>query len=150
MSQLSNQFPKIRASSLAIVVSGLLTSTTIFAKDTIHAENTYQKQSLETISSGSWNNAAEKKANGLFTIQITRIKNKIEGTAEYNFYNKSQRSGLLSVNGYAKGNIAYLRFRDGRGLAIADGKLTIKNNVLMFTQTTESFFLPKSAHVQPF
>lgn len=36
MSQLSAQFPKIRASSLAIVVSGLLTSTTIFAKDTIY------------------------------------------------------------------------------------------------------------------
>jgi hypothetical protein len=96
---------------------------------------------------GNWSSEGDVNAKGILTFKIEHLNSKISGTAEYVLYDDSQKSGLLSVNGYVKNNIAYIRFRNQKGQTIADGSLKKNETGLIFKQTTKSFWLPKIAYV---
>ena len=103
-------------------------------------------QAYSTKFNGNWSSEGDVSAVGILTFELKQTKAKIEGVSKYNLNDDTQKSGLLSVNGYVKNRIAYIRFRNQKGQTVADGTLKIKGNVLTFKQTTKSFWLPKIAY----
>jgi len=100
----------------------------------------------QTNFSGNYSSEGDISAKGIMTIEISQEKAKIEGTANYKDYSGQSDSGLLSVNGYVKGNIGFVRFRDQRGVTIADGSIRLQDgSTLNFKQTGSNSLLPKEA-----
>jgi len=95
--------------------------------------------------SGKYSNEGDVTAKGIISFEITQSGSKIEGTANYSTKDDQLDTGLLSVNGYVKDGIAYIRFRDQKGASIADGKLSNAGKNTVFKQTTSSSTLPDKA-----
>lgn len=97
---------------------------------------------------GAFSSEGDVQAKGMMTIDLTQTSQKIEGTATYKDYETGSTSGLLSVNGYVKGKIAYIRFRDQKGNAIGDGSLKFTNSkTIFFKRTGKSIFVPASSYM---
>ncbi|MDR6460500.1 hypothetical protein J2786_003634 [Chryseobacterium vietnamense] len=94
---------------------------------------------------GSYSNEGDTTAKGIISFQMTQSGSKIEGTANYKTNNDQLDTGILSVNGYVKGDTAYIRFRDQKGQTIADGILFPSGSNTGFKQTTSSNILPIEA-----
>lgn len=95
--------------------------------------------------SGKYSNEGDVTAKGILSFDMTQNGAKLEGTATFTTFDGSIQSGVLSVNGYTKDGIGYIRFRDQKGNIIADGTLKKSNTNTLFTQTTSSDWIPKSA-----
>lgn len=102
-----------------------------------------ENQSTTSKFNGNWSSEGDVSAIGILTFELKQTRAKIQGVAQYDLHDNSQKSGLLSVNGYVKNGIAYIRFRNQKGQTVADGTLKVKENVLTLKQTTKSFWLPK-------
>ncbi len=94
---------------------------------------------------GKYSNEGDATAKGMLSFDLLQSGAKVEGTATYNRYSDGSQSGLLSVNGYVKDGIAYIRFRDQRGNTVADGALHYEGKNVVFRQTTLSDFVPHYA-----
>ena len=106
-------------------------------------------QSVKSLS-GNFSSEGDITAKGIITMEVTQSGTKIEGISNYKTFDNQIDSGLLSVNGYAKNNIGYIRFRDQKGNLIADGTINYKNpETLYFRQITKSSSLPNSAYLYP-
>ncbi|WP_255577419.1 hypothetical protein [Elizabethkingia sp. JS20170427COW] len=103
--------------------------------------------SPQTIKSftGKYSNEGDVTAKGIVSFEITQSGTKIEGTSTYQAFDDSLNSGLLSVNGYVKDGIAYIRFRDQKGNPVADGALHYEGKNIVFRQTTLSDIVPHYA-----
>lgn len=100
----------------------------------------------QTNFSGSYSSEGDVTANGVMTMEISQTKAKIEGTATYKDYSGQISSGLLSVNGYTKGNTGFIRLRDQRGATVADGTIQLQDgSTLNFKQTGSSAVVPREA-----
>ncbi|OJV45858.1 MAG: hypothetical protein BGO40_07410 [Chryseobacterium sp. 39-10] len=100
----------------------------------------------QTNFSGRYSSEGDITAKGIMTMDISQTKAKIEGTATYQDYNMQVSSGLLSVNGYAKGNTGFIRLRDQRGATVADGTVQLQDrSTLNFKQTGNSSIVPKES-----
>ena len=84
---------------------------------------------------GSYSNEGDVTSKGIISFEISQSGSKIEGTANYSTKDNQLDTGLLSVNGYVKNGVAYLRFRDQKGLTVADGTLSSsgKNTIAEFS-----------------
>lgn len=94
---------------------------------------------------GSYSNEGDTTAKGIISFDMTQSGSKIAGTANYKTNNDQLDTGILSVNGYVKGDTAYIRFRDQKGQTVADGVLYPSGSNTAFKQTTSSDILPKEA-----
>jgi len=94
---------------------------------------------------GSYSNEGDTTAKGIISFDMSQSGSKIEGTANYKANNDQLDTGILSVNGYVKGDTAYIRFRDQKGQTVADGILYPSGSNTAFKQTTSSNLLPKEA-----
>lgn len=92
--------------------------------------------------SGQFSSQGDVTAKGNLSFDLMQSGTKIDGTATYNRYSDGSQSGMLSVNGYVKNGIAFIRFRDQRGNPVADGALHYEGNNIVFRQTTLSEILP--------
>lgn len=106
---------------------------------------TEKKLQSERSYSGNYSNEGDITAKGIISFEITQSGSKIEGTANYSTKDDQLDTGLLSVNGYVKDGIAYIRFRDQKGAAVADGTLSNVGKNTVFKQTTSSSSLPIKA-----
>lgn len=98
--------------------------------------------------SGKFSSEGDVTASGIMTMEITQTDAKIEGVSNYQSTVDDSDSGMLSVNGYVKDNVGYIRFRDQRGNGVADGKVSLKDaKTLYFKQTTTSSILPSAAYL---
>lgn len=95
--------------------------------------------------SGKYSNEGDTTANGIISFEIDQKESKIEGVANYKTFDNKLNSGVLSVNGYLKEGIAYIRFRDQRGNIVADGALSQEEGNIIFRQTTLANILPHYA-----
>lgn len=94
---------------------------------------------------GKYSNEGDITAKGIISFEITQSGSKIEGIANYSTKDDQLDTGMLSVNGYVKDGIAYIRFRDQKGTSIADGTLSSAGANTVFKQTTSSSSLPHEA-----
>jgi hypothetical protein len=94
---------------------------------------------------GSYSNEGDTTAKGIISFDMSQSGSKIEGTANYKTNNDQLDTGILSVNGYVKGDTAYIRFRDQKGQTVADGTLYPSGSNTAFKQTTSSNILPYEA-----
>ncbi|CAI9685322.1 hypothetical protein [Elizabethkingia anophelis] len=95
--------------------------------------------------SGKYSNEGDTTANGIISFEISQKGTKVEGIANYKTFDQQLNTGILSVNGYMKEGVAYIRFRDQKGAVIADGALSTDNGNVIFRQTTLSDLLPHYA-----
>ncbi|MBS1572966.1 MAG: hypothetical protein JST62_11260 [Bacteroidetes bacterium] len=93
-------------------------------------------------------NKEDVAAKGKFDLEIVQKGIKIEGVSRYSKFSDGSNSGLMSVNGYVKKGIAYIRFRDQKGNTLADGELQYDGKNIVFRQTSFSEFVPHSATLQ--
>ncbi|AQX90544.1 MULTISPECIES: hypothetical protein [Elizabethkingia] len=101
---------------------------------------------LPKVFSGKFSSEGDITAKGIITMELTQSGNKIEGVSVYQTNDGQLNTGLLSVNGYTKDNLGYIRFRDQKGNVVADGSINFKETgTLHFKQTTKSSFLPFNA-----
>ncbi len=91
---------------------------------------------------GKYSSEGDVTAKGTLSFDISQTGAKIEGIANYLTYDGQLNSGMLSVNGYVKNGVAYVRFRDQKGNAIADGAMQYEGNNVVFKQTTLSDLVP--------
>ena len=71
----------------------------------------------------------------LFLLKFHKKEQRLEGIANYKTFDQQLNTGILSVNGYMKEGVAYIRFRDQKGAVIADGALSTDNgNVILDKQ----------------
>lgn len=104
-------------------------------------------QSGKTFS-GNFSSEGDVTAAGIITMELSQTGAKIEGVSNYQTKNGESDTGMLSVNGYAKDNTGYIRFRDQRGNVVADGTIALKDaTTLYFKQTTSSSMLPSVAYL---
>lgn len=96
---------------------------------------------------GKYSSEGDTTAKGMMKFEMQQRGSKLEGIATYETYDGGVKSGVLSVNGYAKGGVGYIRFRDQKANVIADGTLTKSESGYVFTQTTDSSWLPKKAYL---
>ncbi|CAH0191161.1 hypothetical protein [Chryseobacterium sp. Bi04] len=100
------------------------------------------------VFSGKFSSEGDVTASGIMTLELSQTGSKIEGVSNYQSVTDDSNSGMLSVNGYAKDNVAYIRFRDQRGNVVADGSVSLKDAAtLYFKQTTNSSMLPSVAYL---
>lgn len=100
--------------------------------------------------SGKYSSEGEVTAKGISTMEITQTGAKIEGVFNYSTYDGQLATGMLSVNGYVKGTVGYLRFRDQKGNTVGDGNINFQNgSTLHFKQTTRSSTLPAETWMFP-
>lgn len=95
--------------------------------------------------SGNYSNEGDTAASGIITFEILQTGSKVEGIANYKTFDQQLDSGVLSVNGYIKEGIAYIRFRNQKGSVVADGALSTDGDNTVFRQTTLSNLLPHYA-----
>ena len=96
---------------------------------------------LPKVFSGKFSSEGDITAKGIITMELTQSGNKIEGVSVYQTNDGQLNTGLLSVNGYTKDNLGYIRFRDQKGNVVADGSINFKETgTLHFKQTTKSSF----------
>ncbi|MDX8569346.1 hypothetical protein OZ668_15200 [Elizabethkingia sp. HX XZB] len=95
--------------------------------------------------SGKYSNEGDIKANGIISLDISQKSENVEGVATYKTFDQRLNTGILSVDGYVKEGIAYIRFIDQRGSVVANGALSMDNNNVVFRQTTLSNWLPHYA-----
>lgn len=100
---------------------------------------------VATSFAGQYSNEGDTTAKGIIAFKLSQTGAKIEGTATYQSFDDSINSGVLSVNGYVKDGIAYIRFRDQKGNTVADGALHYEGKNIVFRQTTLSDFVPHYA-----
>lgn len=92
---------------------------------------------------GSFSSEGEITASGTLTMDLRQTGAKLEGTSNYKTYDGQLDTGVLSVNGYVKKGIGYIRFRDQRGNTLADATINFKDSeAIKFSQTTRSNQLP--------
>ncbi|AQX09717.1 hypothetical protein [Elizabethkingia ursingii] len=103
--------------------------------------------SVEAVAnySGKYSNEGDTTANGIIYFEISQKGTKVEGIANYKTFDQQLNTGILSVNGYMKEGVAYIRFRDQKGVVIADGALSTDKENIIFRQTTLSNLLPHYA-----
>ncbi|HFK5571502.1 hypothetical protein BAX97_08085 [Elizabethkingia meningoseptica] len=94
---------------------------------------------------GKYSNEGDTTANGIISFEVSQAGSKIEGIANYKTFDQQLNTGILSVNGYVKEGIAYIRFRDQKGVVVADGALSMNDGNVIFRQTTLSNLLPHYA-----
>lgn len=94
---------------------------------------------------GNYSNEGDVTAKGIMAFQMSQTGAKLEGTATYSAFDDSVSSGVLSVNGYVKNGVGYIRFRDGKSNTVADGALHYQGKNVVFRQTTLSDFVPHYA-----
>lgn len=95
--------------------------------------------------SGKYSNEGDTAANGIISFEISQSGTKLEGIANYKTFDQQLNTGILSVNGYVKEGMAYIRFRDQKGATVADGALSVDDGNIIFRQTTLSNLLPHYA-----
>jgi len=95
--------------------------------------------------SGKYSNEGDTTANGIISFEISQKGTKVEGIANYKTFDQQLNTGILSVNGYVKEGVAYIRFRDQKGAVLADGALSVDEGNIIFRQTTLSNSLPHYA-----
>lgn len=100
---------------------------------------------VATSFAGNYSNEGDVTAKGILSFQMTQTGAKLEGTASYQAFDDSVSSGILSVNGYVKNGIGYIRFRDSNANIVADGALHYEKKNVVFRQTTLSDFMPHYA-----
>lgn len=99
---------------------------------------------------GKFSSQGEVNAAGVLTMELTQSGAKLEGVANYKAYDQQLDTGMLSVNGYVKDGVGYIRFRNQRGNAVADGSISFQSqDVMVFNQTTHSEILPKLTYLYP-
>lgn len=110
-------------------------------------ETSNNNMSVEAVAnySGKYSNEGDTTANGIISFEISQKGTKVEGIANYKTFDQQLNTGILSVNGYVKEGVAYVRFRDQKGGVIADGALSVDDNNIVFRQTTLSNLLPHYA-----
>lgn len=75
------------------------------------------------IFSGNFSSEGDITAKGIMTMELTQSGVKIEGVSGYKTNDGMLNTGMLSVNGYKRDNIGYIRFRDQRGNTVGDGSI---------------------------
>ncbi len=112
----------------------------------VNEESPTEKKVVTSRSyTGKYSNEGDTTAKGILSFEITQSGSKIEGIANYSTKDEQLDTGMLSVNGYVKDGIAYIRFRDQNGASIADGTLSSAGANTIFKQTTSTSDLPKQA-----
>lgn len=94
---------------------------------------------------GKYSNEGDTTAKGILSFDLQQSGAKLEGTASYSTFDNSLSTRIVSVNGYVKNGVGYIRFRDSKGNAIGDGTLSKSGNNIVFNQTTAPNWLPKQA-----
>lgn len=97
--------------------------------------------------SGRFSSEGDVTAPGILSMDLQQQGAKIEGTANYSSKDGAVATGIISVNGYAKGGVGYIRFRDSNANVLGDGTLKKSGSSWFFNQTTTSQWLPKSAYL---
>ncbi len=94
---------------------------------------------------GNYSNEGDTTSKGILSFEMKQTGTKLEGTAKYTAFDNSVDTGIISVNGYTKDGVGYVRFRDSNGNTLADGTLKKSGTNTVFDQTTNSTWLPKKA-----
>ncbi|HAY3542650.1 TPA: hypothetical protein JRX92_000984 [Elizabethkingia anophelis] len=110
-------------------------------------ETSNNDMSIEAVAnySGKYSNEGDTTAKGIISFEVSQKEAKIEGIANYKTFDQQLNTGILSINGYVKEGVAYIRFRDQKGAVVADGALSTDNGNVIFRQTTLSDLLPHYA-----
>lgn len=101
--------------------------------------------SIESVANYSGKYSNEGDTNGIISFEILQKGTKVEGIANYMTFDQQLNTGILSGNGYVKEGVAYVRFRDQKGVVIADGALSVDDSNIVFRQTKLSNLLPHYA-----
>ncbi|MCT3960139.1 hypothetical protein HZQ27_13560 [Elizabethkingia anophelis] len=122
-------------------------SSTLPALSYLYRVSTNDDMSSQSVTnySGKYSNEGDTTANGIISFEISQSGTKLEGIANYKTFDQQLNTGVLSVNGYVKEGIAYIRFRDQKGATVADGALSVDDGNIIFRQTTLSNLLPHYA-----
>ncbi|AJW62811.1 hypothetical protein VO54_01329 [Elizabethkingia miricola] len=109
-----------------------------------NTSGTTTTKSMNGDFAGKYSSEGEK--GGVLAFDISQTGTKVEGTARYNTYGAKAKSVTLSVKGYVKGKMAYIKLRDKKGSVVADGTLGIDGeDTVLFKQTTSSGMIPRDA-----
>ncbi|OPC37963.1 hypothetical protein BAX99_04180 [Elizabethkingia miricola] len=111
----------------------------------VASNNDGMSSGVMTSYSGKYSNEGDTTAKGIISFEVSQKEAKIEGIANYKTFDQQLNTGILSVNGYVKEGVAYIRFRDQKGAVVADGALSTDNGNVIFRQTTLSDLLPHYA-----
>nr|WP_233174336.1 hypothetical protein [Elizabethkingia sp. ASV34] len=123
--------------------SSILPITAYLYKGSSNADVTQAE--MPTDFTGKYSNEGDVAARGIISFDIVQTGTKLEGIANYKTFDQQLNSGILSINGYVKKGVAYIRFRDQKGSVVADGALNTDDTNIIFKQTTLSSLLPHYA-----
>jgi len=99
------------------------------------------KQEIDRFA-GKYSSEGEKI--GVLAFDISQKGTNIEGVANYSTFGKKAKKLTWTVNGYVKGGVAYIKFKDKKGSVVAEGKLNVDGeDTIIFKQTTSYGLIPR-------